>query len=116
MKQVCLAAVSDPHLDQDKNRLRDILWSCEEYVESGVDHLILTGDFVSRTPLRRGFTKKGCRELFAKIKQDMKEYGLYKSSIVPATSLHCYGSKTKSYMFVFWLLDMSIVRSDKAIA
>ncbi len=86
MKQVCLAAVSDLHLDQDKNRLRDILWSCEEYVESGVDHLILTGDFVSRTPLRSGFTKKGCRVLFAKIKQDMKEYGLYNSlaaSVVP---------------------------------
>ncbi len=86
MKQVCLAAVSDLHLDQDKNRLRDILWSCEEYVESGVDHLILTGDLVSRMPLRRGFTKKGCRALFAKIKQDMKEYGSYNSlatSIVP---------------------------------
>lgn len=85
-KQTYLAAVSDLHLDQDSNRLRDVLWSCEEYVESGVDHLILGGDLVSRIPFRRGFTKKGSSVLFAKAKQDLKAYGFYNSlstSIVP---------------------------------
>jgi len=83
-KQTYLAAVSDLHLDQDSNRLRDVLWRCEEYVESGVDHLILGGDLVSRIPFRRGFTKKGSSVLFA--------YNSLATSIVPGNhDLHLLG-------------------------